>query len=168
MLTVAHLFTGSVPYDMKTPTPLLFSLFCLFGFSCGGGVQVVPAGGLDYTELADPTGWRLRVYGNGSGSISHAQLPAYHLHYPRSTFPAAHLSRLRSDRESCIVRAESYDCTRLTRYSAVSDSAYHCPCTNTIWVEELMLVAINRMDSAVDAGESERSCRMLKRQWLLR
>ncbi len=148
-----------------TPLKLCFSCSLLLLFNCSGSVQVVPAGGLDYTEVADPTGWRLRVYDNGSGSIVHAGLPAYHLYYPRSTFHSLHL---RPRPKKCIVRDASHGCTELTRYSAANDSVYHCPCTNGAWAEELMMVAIDRMDSAVEAGGSERSCRMLKRQWLLR
>lgn len=131
--------------------------------SCAGPVQPHAATELDYTEVEDQTGWQLRVYGNGSGVIAHGQLPAYHLHYPRGTFDveAPRLKALH-----CPVTSINEVCTRLTYYSARLDSTFHCTCVPANWTNALMTRAIDQMADAVEAGGSERSCRMLRRQWL--
>ena len=43
-------------------------------------------------------------------------------------------------------------CTRLVHYSARLDSTLHCTCVSATWTDELMTLAIERMDRAVDAG----------------
>ena len=135
------------------------SIFLLALSACAG--PSLPTASLDYTEIESPTGWRLRVYGDGGGSISHEQLPAYHLHYPRQTFPTLH-PRQRPGNCSAKVSV----CAKATYYSALHDSAQVCACAGAVWVDELMGLAIARMDEAVEAGGSERSCRMLRRRWL--
>lgn len=140
----------------------IFLATCLFG--CGGSVQQQLGGGeLDYTQIENATGWRLKIYGNGSGSISHEQLPAHHLHYPRSTFPTLHL---RQRQIACAATENKTPCARILQYSALKDTTYACPCVDEPWTQELMMVAIDRMEYAVEAGGSERSCRMLRRHWL--
>lgn len=135
----------------------------IFLAGCGSTVQQLPIAELDYTEIENATGWSLRVYGNGSGSIRHEQLPAYHLHYPQGTFLTSHL---RPRLNSCGERTGLQNCTRVAQYSSLHDTTFHCNCIVGAWTEELMVVAIDQMETAVDAGESIRSCRMLRRRWL--
>ncbi|OAV43079.1 hypothetical protein [Lewinella sp. 4G2] len=142
---------------------MIRALFLLVLFSCNGPGQSLPVDALDYTEIESPTGWRLRVYGDGGGSISHEQLPTYHLHYPCQTFPAPHL---RQRPKTCASAPESTACNRATYYSALRDSSFSCACAGAGWTNELMVLAIDRMDEAVEAGGSEKSCRMLRRRWL--
>ncbi|NJC27279.1 hypothetical protein [Neolewinella antarctica] len=143
---------------------LLGGIFCCLLVGCSGSARVTPvAAELDYTEIANATGWILRIYGNGSGSISHEQLPAYHLHYPCSTFSTLHL---RPRPLHCSTNNQANACTRVTRYSAYENLTSVCACAGSEWTEELMIVAIDQMEYAIEAGGSERSCRMLRRRWL--
>ena len=135
-------------------------LFCLL--ACGSSAQRVPVAALDYTQIDSPTGWSLRVYGNGSGSIRHEQLPAYHLHYPCFTFSAMHLR----PRPNACGRA-ALPCVRLTTYAALQDSASVCDCADAEWAENTIALAIEKMDEAMEAGSNQRSCRMLRRRWLV-
>ena len=99
------------------------------GGSCTGPTPVNTLGELDYTELTDDTGWRLRIYGNGSGSISHDQLPAYHLHYPRA-YVCARAAAPPGRSHGLNPPADGGPCTRLAYYSARLDSTLHCTCVS--------------------------------------
>ena len=125
------------------PLPPFRPLLCglLFGilpglFACTGGLAPAPTARyspLDYVELATDNDWRLRVHGDGSGSLTHRQYPRHHLHYPAATFTYAPLLRTR----------------------------------DTLAATEAFTVAFTRMQVAVDDAGSERSCRMLRRAWLV-
>ena len=114
-------------------------------------------------QVADNSGWSLKVYGNGSGSISHVQLPAHHLHYPKGTFT---VRGPRQMAEGCSDGATPPLCSRLSYYSSRLDSTFHCTCVSAAWTEKLMSVAVDNMGRALEAGGDLRSCRMLRRRWL--
>ncbi len=138
-------------------------LLPVFLLHCGGPATALPLAELDYAEVENHTGWTLRLHGDGSGSLSHEQLPAYHLHYPVGTFdprPARQLV------QRCRTRQVPPVCVVIRYYFSLEDETQICPCAPGDWPAELMEQAIDQMQHAVDAGGSERSCRMLRRRWL--
>lgn len=149
-------------YLMPTHAPSL-TFLCLFLLHCGGPATSLPLSDLDYAEVTNATGWKLRLYGDGSGSLSHEQLPAYHLHYPSATFdarPARKLTR------HCRGEKITDLCAVVRFYSAPDDRLVECRCVSSDWPTSVLQQAVVEMHDAVEAGGSERSCRMLLRQWL--
>ncbi|WP_139211755.1 hypothetical protein [Neolewinella agarilytica] len=140
---------------------LLFVPFLLFG--CSGAEPVIIISDLDYAEIENHTGWHLRLHGDGSGSLRHDQLPAHHLHFPVGTFD---LSPARSLSQRCRGNKSGPVCTALRYHAAMENKINECRCVSGSWTTEMMEKAIGSMQMAVDAGSSERSCRMLRRQWL--
>ena len=119
---------------------------------------------LDHAEIVTPTGWRLRIYGDGSATLTHRQYPAHHLDYPAATFYPAPARRLVRD---CRHSAPNVLCSRLEYYHARRDRSTHCGCAVGGWVTATMDAALRNMQVAVDDRGSERSCRMLRRAWLV-
>lgn len=138
-------------------------LLPVFLLHCGGPATVLPLSELDYAEVENHTGWTLRLHGDGSGSLSHEQLPTYHLHYPSHTFDA---SPARSLVQRCKGKKEAPVCVLVRFYSSTEDVTKICRCASGSWPGDIMEQAISQMQRAVDAGASERSCRMLRRRWL--
>jgi len=140
------------------------SLILAFAFlNCSGPATAVPLTDLDYVEVKDHTGWVLRIHGDGGGSLTHKQLPAHHLHYPAATFapgPGRRITR------NCRGKNESPVCVRLRFYDALADELIQCTCAPGTWTTTVMEQAIREMEYAVDAGGSELSCRVLRRQWI--
>ena len=135
----------------------------LVGTACDPPWERPAAADLDFLEVVDHSGWRLRVHGDGGGSLTHRQLPTHHLHYPAATFtvgPGRELTR------RCRGTVSTPVCTQLRYYDSARDRTATCPCAPGDWAATLMATAIARMDVAVDAGASPRSCRMLRRRWL--
>lgn len=140
-------------------------LLCLLVSGCAGNPPLAdtPMRDLDFVEINDASGWRLRIHGDGGGSLSHKQLPAYHLHYPAQTFvggPGRGLT------ERCRGTVSSPVCVRLRYYDAATDRTLRCDCAPGDWAETTVEQAIADMPLAVEAGGDERSCRMLRRRWL--
>ena len=104
-----------------------------------------------------------RIYGDGSASLSHEQLPAPHLHYPVGSFSARPARRIVA---KCRQQLISPVCTSIRFYNSAVHEVEDCPCASGNWANEVMEQAIADMQLAIDAGASERSCRMLLRQWL--
>lgn len=150
------------PVQMFTRLPAVLIFLC-FLLRCSGPAASFPLADLDYAEVADQTGWKLRLYGDGSGSLSHDQLPAYHLHYPPATFDARPARQLTG---RCKGKNESPVCVVVSFYAAADDRTTECPCAPGEWPARIMEEAIGQMPQAVEAGGSERSCRMLLRRWL--
>jgi len=138
------------------------SILLLF-LSCGGTAPAPALAELDFAEVENYTGWRLRLHGDGGGSLSHDQLPAHHLHYPAGTFNARPARRITN---KCRGTITSPVCTTVRYYASFTDELRTCDCAPGSWTTEIMNQAISSMDVAVDAGGSERSYRMLRRQWL--
>ncbi|MBC6996165.1 hypothetical protein QWY85_05050 [Neolewinella lacunae] len=147
---------------MSNPLPPALVLL-LFVAACGRSAPGHPPLELDFVEIEDHSGWFLRIHGDGSGSLGHEQLPAHHLHYPLGTFNPRPARRLA---EKCAGQGQTPVCTTLRYYVALEDATIACPCTPGTWSAEMMQRALQNMQLAVDAGASERSCRMLRRQWL--
>lgn len=150
------------PYPMHTRFPAALILLFLL-LHCGGPATAIPLADLDYAEVENHTGWKLRLYGDGSGSLSHEQLPAYHLHYPPATFDARPARQITGH---CKGKNESPVCVVVSYYSSPDDRLAQCRCSPGGWPTNVMEQAISQMQVAVDAGGSERSCRMLLRRWL--
>jgi hypothetical protein len=131
--------------------------------ACGNTSPRIALAELDYAEVANTTGWQLRIYGDGSASLSHEQLPAHHLNYPVGTFSVRPARRIVA---KCRQQLISPVCTSIKFYSSSANELEECPCATKNWAEEVMEQAIDEMQLAIDAGASERSCRMLLRQWL--
>ncbi|WP_116127261.1 hypothetical protein [Lewinella sp. IMCC34183] len=139
----------------------LYGLFLLFA-ACGPpAVQPYPYP-LDAAELRGNDGWRLSIHGDGSGSLRHRQFPLHHLDYPPRTFDLRALARAAAhcDRDTATGFSLAY-------YSARSDREWQCACGDTMLLNAAMTTAIDRMQLAVDDAVSERSCRMLRRAWLV-
>ncbi len=142
---------------------LVAALFVFTLMHCSGPATAIPLADLDYVEVKNHTGWMLRIHGDGGGSLSHKQLPAHHLHYPAQTFipepgrQAALKCRGQSDEPICITVAY---------YNASSNKITECRCAPGSWTARIMEQAIGQMQYAVDAGGSERSCRVFLRQWI--
>lgn len=139
------------------------TLFVFTLMHCSGPATAIPLADLDYVEVKNHTGWILRIHGDGGGSLSHKQLPAHHLHYPAQTFvpepgrQAALKCRGRSDEPICVT---------VGYYNARSNKISQCRCAPGSWTVAIMEQAISQMQYAVDAGGSERSCRVFLRQWI--
>ncbi|MEM1356852.1 MAG: hypothetical protein AAGF89_01560 [Bacteroidota bacterium] len=146
-------------FSFRFTLPPLLVVFA----ACGGSQSAPGIAELDFAEVENHTGWHLRIHGDGGGSLSHDQLPAYHLHYPAGTFNPRPARRL-TDR--CRGEIISPICTTVRYYTSFSDELRECSCAPGGWTAEIMNQAIVQMDLAVDSGSSERSCRMLRRQWL--
>lgn len=150
------------------PRPMITRIIAAFIFpfllsGCGGPATAIPLAELDYAEVENQTGWTLRLHGDGSGSLSHVQLPTYHLHYPAMTFDASPARQLTS---RCKGKNENPVCITISFYASRTDELTECRCAPGTWPTRIMEQAIAEMQEAVDAGGSERSCRMLRRQWL--
>lgn len=146
--------------------PVRYFTAVLFVFAlmhCSGPATAVPLADLDYVEVQNHTGWVLRIHGDGGGSLSHRQLPAHHLHYPALTFAP---EPGRQAALKCRGRSEEPVCVTVTYYNARTNKLNECRCTPGSWPAAIMQQAISQMQYAVDAGGSERSCRMLLRQWV--
>lgn len=142
---------------------LLVLVLFVSGCAGSGPVPGGPLSDLDVVEITDFSGWRLRIHGDGGGSLSHKQLPAYHLHYPAGTFaggPGRELA-LR-----CRGKVLTPVCVQLTYYEARTDRTVACGCAPGDWSVRMVEQAIDDMELAVEAGADERSCRILRRQWL--
>ncbi|TXF89425.1 hypothetical protein FUA23_10690 [Neolewinella aurantiaca] len=138
-------------------------LFVYTLMHCSGPASAIPLSDLDYIEIENHTGWVLRIHGDGGGSLSHKQLPAHYLHYPAQTFsptPGRQIA-LR-----CRGRSLSPVCVLVSYYDASVNSVSVCRCSPGGWPGAIMEQAISQMQYAVDAGGSERSCRMLMRKWI--
>jgi hypothetical protein len=143
---------------------LLFPIYLLFGCVDSVGThQPRPLSVLDYAILRAEDGWRLRIHGDGSGTLTHRQYPHHHLDYPARTFELHKL--LRTER-SCDTVRPATGCYELETYRARGDREYHCGCSGAKATREAMTVAIAQMQTAVDDVPSERACRMLRRAWL--
>ncbi len=141
-------------------TPLLF---LLLHCTCGppdGPALVSP---LDYAELRGNDGWRLRVHGDGSGTLSHRQHPRHHLSYPSRTFELAGMVRLAA---RCGVDRQAGGTFSLTAYHAKRDQSRHCRRIAAPPLDAAMATAIADMQLAVDDVRSARACRVLRRAWL--
>ena len=136
--------------------PFLF--FPLLGCS-PAGPQVTD---LDYAEVRDPSGWRLRIRGDGSASLHYAQLPAYHLHYPAGMFDAAPARRLACHvgDHHAVLTGET---TEVSFYTALDDHLCTRVRAPSQWTREVLDQAFAQMNRAVETGSSERSCRMFRR-----
>ena len=146
------------------PTPaLLAGLLLPFLLSCGPSRPPTSPSPLDYAELHTPDGWHLRVRGDGSGTLTHRQHPLHHLDYPALTFSSVtHFGR----GCRCEVSRGAAGYYRIHYYFARPDSTHYCAGDSTT-AQQLMHTAIARMQLAVDDVGSERSCRMLRRTWLV-
>ncbi len=139
----------------------LISAFALL--HCSGPATAVPLADLDYVEVKNQTGWVLRIHGDGGGRLTHKQLPAHHLHYPAETFVPGPGRQIAS---KCRGKNESPVCVRLRFYDALADDLTECPCAPGSWTTTIMEQAISQMEYAVDAGGSEASSRVLRKQWI--
>jgi hypothetical protein len=148
------------------PMPIRYCsvlVLIFFFLRCSGPATAVPLADLDYVEVINQTGWVLLIHGDGGGSLSHKQLPAHHLHYPAMTFVAEPARRLA---KRCRGKTDSPVCAYLSFYNSGNNKLTVCDCAPGGWAAAIMVQAIDQMQYAVDAGGSERSCRMLQRQWL--
>ncbi len=138
---------------------LLLLLHC----TCGPPVTQSLFSPLDYAELRGNDGWRLRVHGDGSGTLTHRQHPRHHLDYPAHTFELAGMVQLAA---RCHGKYPSGGTFSLTTYHAKRDQTRHCRGTAGAALDAAMATAIADMQLAVDDVRSERACRMLRRVWL--
>ena len=143
--------------------PVTVVLFTALLFGCGQRADAVHANELDYAEIITPIGWRLRINGDGSGTLTHRQYPAHHLHYPRETFYPAPARRIVS---RCGNNGPRHACSRLEYYEALRDRSRRCGCADHNWVRITVEEALRNMQVAVEDEGSLRSCRMLRREWL--
>ncbi len=147
--------------------PPLFRLLPALGlfllYACEPALSRGEVEDLDYAEITTPTGWRLRINGDGSATLTHRQYPTHHLDYPLETFYPAPARRIVS---RCRHSAPNSLCSRLEYYSAADNRSTRCGCSVRGWVEATMEEALRNMQVAVDDLGSERSCRMLRREWL--
>jgi len=130
---------------------------------CSGPATAIPLADLDYVEVQNHTGWILRIHGDGGGSLSHKQLPAHHLHYPALAFAP---EPGREAALKCRGRTDEPICVTVSYYDASSNKITECRCAPGSWTVSIMEQAIGQMHYAVDAGGSERSCRVFLRQWI--
>lgn len=146
--------------------PLIGALLLLTLSDCGDPRRTVDGqpSPLDFVELDGGDGWKLVVYGDGSGSLTHRQYPTHHLDYPVATFELGKLipRASRSCRPDPGGRA---DCYRL-RYHRANRKDKRCDCMDRSEAETAFTRAIARMQIAVDDGGSKPACRMLRRAWL--
>ena len=158
---------------MSMLPPLLCALLVLAYSGCSSSVAQSTPSPLDYVELHTPDGWQLRVHGDGSGSLTHRQYPLHHLDYPGHTFQTASLfasaaqtaGRGRTDGyQGAALSSQGY---QLSYYRARQDSLYRGRHLTGKVPQHAMHTAISRMQLAVDDASSERSCRMLRRAWLV-
>ncbi|MEM9931633.1 MAG: hypothetical protein AAF840_17635, partial [Bacteroidota bacterium] len=68
--------------------------------------------------------------------------------------------------QRCRGKQENPVCAEVRYYESRADKMNVCQCAPGSWPAQIMKRAIEQMQRAVDAGGSERSCRMLRRQWL--
>ena len=149
---------------MRYPSPLLLVTLCCFLTACGSPAPDAALCDLDYVEISDPTGWVLRLHGDGGGKLWHRELPAHPLHYPARTFdPAAGRDLTRS---GCGQARRDPVCTSVTYYEAMVNRKISCRCTGAGWPGDVLRRAITKMPLAVEAGGNPRNCRMLRRRWL--
>jgi hypothetical protein len=143
----------------------LFLLYPLFGCVDSVGTHAPkPLSALDYVILTSDDGWRLRIHGDGSGTLTHRQHPLHHLDYPARTFELRGLLRAG---EQCRSVRPATGCYELKTYRSRTDRETYCKCGGGPGARESMTVAIARMQTAVDDVQSERACRMLRRAWLV-
>ena len=137
-------------------------LLLLILTACGPPAAQPSSYPLDTAELQGNDGWQLRIHGDGSGTLRHRQHPLHHLDYPARTFDLRTLERAVA-RCGCDT-AEGFD---LRYYQARTDREIFCHCRDTSLLNNAMATAIAHMQAAVDDEISERSCRMLRRAWLV-
>jgi hypothetical protein len=146
--------------------PIRYLATTLFVFTlmhCSSPATALPLEDLDYVEVQNHTGWVLRIHGDGGGSLSHKQLPAHHLHYPAQAFAP---EPGRQAALKCSGRNQSPICVTVGYYDASMNKITECRCAPGSWTSAIMQQAIGQMQYAVDAGGSERSCRVFLRQWI--
>jgi hypothetical protein len=153
--TVRNLHTMPIRYFAAT-------LFAFTLMHCSGTATTLPLADLDYVEVKNHTGWILRIHGDGGGSLSHKQLPVHHLHYPAQTFAP---EPGRQAALKCRGRNQRPICVTVGYYDARRNKVTECRCAPGSWTLSIMKRAIEQMQYAVDAGGSERSCRVFLRQW---
>lgn len=139
--------------------PLLPVLLFL---GCGPQVAPVSLSPLDYAEIVGEDGWRLRVNGDGSGTLTHRQHPLHHLDYPPATFRS---NRAKGLKARCR-KGQFTGCLGITFYRARADQTTTCPCVAEQWPIDYMVLALENMQAAVDDASSHKACRMLRRTWL--
>ncbi|MCP9237440.1 hypothetical protein [Lewinella sp. JB7] len=145
-------------------TPLLIGPLLIFLFAGCGPVVVGPGfPPLDYAEIRGNDGWRLRIHGDGSGSLTHRQYPRHHLSYPVGSFALLPVVGIA---DTCTEAAGESAGFRLSYYRSRTNTTVNCRRTSDPALTHALETAIARMPWAVDDEDSERSCRMLRRAWL--
>lgn len=132
-----------------------------------GGVSGAAVPPLDVAMVTDPSGWSLRIEGNGSAQLAHDQYPGHRLYYPPATFSLRPATRARAQCASG--RTQITPCTELRYYdSRRNRTEQTCSCLANPWASERMEWALRHMALADDADPAgRRARRLLERQWLV-
>lgn len=113
----------------------LLAILAVWAVLIPGGCEAPhPVGpdSFDRLEFSDPTGWVLRIEGNGSGQLDHPYWPGRTVRFPPRTFQLD-LAVRRVRQCNGNVALVSPNCSRVTHFSQTENRRRTCFCPEPAW-----------------------------------
>lgn len=138
-------------------------VFSQFFISCADYPVPAMAHSLDYLEFHDPSGWILRIDGDGGGRLACRSMPGRKVVFLPATF---HLGQTERRVQKCHtgISITSPSCLRAIYFSQSSNDTYICYCPDANWAKSYFEHAFAELRHSPGQRKDRR---MLQKAWIM-
>lgn len=142
---------------------LLFSALLFSIASCADYPVSSRFHSLDYLELHDPSGWVLRIDGDGGGRLDCRRWPGRRVIYLPATFLLEEVGKqVKKCQET--ISITSPDCVRAVYFKQTMNETCVCYCPDNSWA---MAFFDQAFEEIRNSPAERKDCRILKKAWLI-